>query len=187
MEYKTKSWLTKEVDIPRALQELHGTRAPISTLVLTYLCGVIAAAAVVVRLLPEGLPLWKVALTGLLFLDIGGGVAANFSAPTQRYYQEHANLRLPFIALHVFHPAVLALLFPESLWYFVVTGVFTLAATLAVNAIKNPEKQKTPSYILVFIGMCLVWGFVIRPSVLIVFAPLFMVKLIMGFAVKRKV
>jgi hypothetical protein len=186
MEKQTSHWFSKEVDIPKALQELHGERARVSTLLLTYLSGLIVAAVVVFGLLHADLPLWKVALAGLIFLDIGGGVVANFSASTQRYYQERPKLRMPFIALHVFHPAVLALLFPEFLWYFVITGLFTLAATFTVNAMKDSELQQNLSVLFFVFGIALSFFFTPHLRALSLFAPLFMVKLIMGFAVRRQ-
>ncbi len=124
-------------------------------------------------------------LAALIFLDVGGGVVANFSDATNRYYRQHANLRLPFIALHVFHPAVLALLFPAALPYFVYVMLFTLAATFTVNAVRDYELQQNLAALLVAAGCLFSFCFPLAIPVLYAFAPLFMVKLTLGFAVRR--
>jgi len=177
-------WHT-EVDVPKGLQELHGERTRVSTLVIVYVTALACAGLVAWQLVQSGLPIWKVALAALIFLDVGGGVAANLSTSTNHYYQVHDRLRLPFIAMHIIHPAVLAVLFPLALPYFLYVLLFTLSATMAVNAIKDRELQQNIASFLVVVGCAFSFFFPQALPVLYLFAPLFMVKLILGFAVRR--
>ncbi|HWQ46568.1 MAG TPA: hypothetical protein VN376_06860 [Longilinea sp.] len=179
------SLFSKEIAIPKALRELHGERTRVSTLGLVYLSGLICAGLVTWQLWLAAVPLWQTAVSALIFLDVGGGVAANLSSSTNQYYQQHAKLRLPFIALHVFHPAVMAALFPAALPYFVFVMLFTLTATFTVNALTDAEQQQNLAALLLTVGCALSFFFHLPVPVLFLFAPLFMVKLILGFAVRR--
>ncbi len=179
--------LSTEIKIPKALQELHGERARISTLILTYLSAFLCAGLAAWQLLQANIPLWRAALGALIFLDIGGGVVANLSNATNQYYQQHSKMRLPFLALHIIHPAVMAALFPSALPYFICVMIFTLAAAFGVNAVRDSELQQNLAALLVSAGCGLAFLFQVPVNVLYLFAPLFMVKLILGFAVRRAI
>jgi hypothetical protein len=179
-------FLTKEIDIPKSLHELHGERTRVSTLLIVYLTALTAAAVSAWLLLRAGTPVWRTALAALIFMDVGGGVTANLSASTNRYYQDHPKLRLPFIAMHVFHPAVLAALFPAALPYFAYAALFTLGGTFAVNAVRDGELQQNLAALLVAVSCVFSFAFAVPVPVLYAFVPLFTVKLILGFAVRRQ-
>lgn len=180
------NWFSKEINIPRSLWELHGERARVSNLIAVYTAGLITGAMVAWQLLGSGITWWRIACSAFLFLDIGGGVVANFSKSTNSYYQEHTRLRVPFLAMHVVHPALLALVFPTVLPFFVFTGVFTLTGAFLVNAVKDREAQQNLAALLFAVGTIGSLLFPVFPAVLYCFTPLFMVKLILGFAVRRE-
>lgn len=186
MEEEQNNLWNREVSIPKSLHELHGERTRLSTLLIVYLTALTAAAVSAWLLLRAGTPVWRTALAALIFMDVGGGVTANLSASTNRYYQEHPKLRIPFIAMHVFHPAVLAALFPAALPYFVYAALFTLGGTFAVNAVRNGELQQNLAALLVAAGCVFSFAFAVPVPVLYAFMPLFAVKLILGFAVRRQ-
>ncbi len=183
----TNQILDSEVNVPRWLHELHGERTRVSTLVLVYLSGILCAALITGLLFQGGATIWQMAVSALVFMDVGGGLVANFSESTSQYYQKHSRLRVPFIALHVLQPVLLALAFPLSLFYFIYVMVFALGAAFAINAIRNDEIQRTLAALLVAAGCG--FAFVFHPTIpaLYLFAPLFMVKLILGFAVRRHI
>jgi hypothetical protein len=106
----------KEVMVPRFLQELHGEKTRVSTIIMVYLTGIVIAGIVVSKLIPYALPAWQIVLVGILFLDIGGGVAANLSTSTNQYYQFNTRLRPIFILLHILHPVILMLVFRPYLF-----------------------------------------------------------------------
>lgn len=183
---KLNEWLYTEIDIPKSLRELHGERTRISTLVLVYKAALVCAGVVIWQLLRLEVPPWKAALGGLIFLDIGGGVVANFSASTRRYYREHEKLRIPFLLLHVVHPLALAALFPAELPYFLFAMGFTIAAGLVVNALRDAELQRNAAALLVVAGCAISFAFPLSLQILYLFAPLFLIKLVLGFAVRAE-
>ncbi|PKN98665.1 MAG: hypothetical protein CVU42_10630 [Chloroflexi bacterium HGW-Chloroflexi-4] len=177
--------LNREINIPKALHELHGEKAKLSSLVLVYLTALVVGGIALWQMLPLGLPAWKVILAVVLFFDIGGGAAANLTSSTNQYYQKKASLRPIFLAMHVVHPLVLMLVFPQNTWFLFFVMVYTLGSAFGVNLIKNREMQQTAAGALVALGVSLAVLFPVSFAFIYVFAPLFMVKLILGFAVKR--
>ena len=177
--------LDKEITIPKALHELHGQKTRISTLGTVYLASFIVAGVAVHQILPGGLPAWKVLLVLILYLDIAGGVVANLSTSTNRFYQEKTQLRVGFILLHCLHPALFISVLPESWPYFVFVGIFTLASALLVNAFRDTEFQQNLAALLVVAGIAVSFTFDVPLAFFYSFAPFFMIKLIIGFAVRR--
>jgi hypothetical protein len=175
----------KEIIIPKILHELHGEKTRISTLSMVYLAGLIAAGVVVYQVIPSALPIWKVILVGLLFLDIAGGVVANLSTSTNQYYQGKTGLRLGFTLLHILHPALFIVVLPEAWPYFMFVGIFTLASVRLVNAFNDIEFQQNLAALLVVVGIAVSFTFDVPLVIFYSFAPLFMIKLILGFAVRR--
>jgi len=175
----------KEVTIPKALRELHGETARLSTLVLVYLAGLIAAGVVVIHLLPVGLPAWKTLLVAILYLDIASGVVANLSTSTNQYYKDKPKLRTVFALLHVLHPAGFILVLPQAWPYFVFTGLFTLGAIFLMDHFHDTERQHNLAALLVVAGVMLSFFFALPYVFLYSFAPLFLMKLVLGFAVRR--
>lgn len=177
--------LNREINVPKALHELHGENARLSSLVLVYLAALVVGGIALWQILPLGLPVWKVVLALILFLDIGGGAAANLTSSTNQYYQKKGSLRLIFLAMHVVHPLLLMLIFPQNVWFLIFVMVFTLGSAFGINLLKDREMQQTTAAALVATGVCFAVLFPISLPFLFAFAPLFMVKLILGFAVKR--
>ncbi len=177
--------LNREISIPKALHELHGEKARLSSLLLVYITALVVGGIALWQIIPLGLPVWKAALAVVVFLDVGGGVAANLTSSTNQYYQKKAALRPIFLALHVVHPLVLMLVLPQNAGFLLFVMVYTLASAFGVNLIKERELQQTVAGVLVAVGVILAVLFPVTFSFLYALAPLFMVKLILGFAVKR--
>lgn len=177
--------LQKEVNIPRALREIHGERSRVSTLILVYLSGLLIAGIMVWQAAALALPWWKTALLALMFLDIGGGVVANFSTSTNQHYQQNPRLRLPFIIMHVIHPLVFWLVLPTGFSYALFVMVYAIVCMLALNFIQDRELQRNLAALLTGLGICLSFLFPLSAVALYTFAPLFLVKLLLGFSVRR--
>jgi hypothetical protein len=177
--------MDKEIKIPKYLHELHGEKTKLSSLIMVYLCALLVGGLVLSQIIPLALPLWKTILAVIIFMDIGGGVVANLTSATNQYYQNHSNLRIPFLFLHIFHPLALLLIFPKNLLFLGLVLLFTLASSIGVNVLRNSELQQTLAALLVAVGVCLTFLAPVSPAFLFVFSPLFMVKLILGFSVRR--
>jgi len=180
------SILNKKVNVPKYLHELHGESPTMFSLLMTYFTGLIVGLLVIVFISSSGMPIWKKLILFILYLDIAGGVVANFSSSTKRYYEKHVELRYYFIFLHFLHPLLFILLFPDSVYYFIYVGLFTIIACLFLYQVKNVEVQQTFASFLLVAGVLISFFFNLPLKVLYSFAPLFMTKLIIGFSVKRQ-
>jgi hypothetical protein len=175
----------KKIRVPKYLHELHGESPDIFTLIGTYLASLISGILAIVFTKSLGLPVWKSVLLFVLYADIAGGVISNFSSSTKDYYRNNKSLRLPFILMHLIHPALFILLLPDFADYFIYVGSFTILASLIVEKINQIEIQLTIALFLFLSGTLFSFCFKIPVNFLFSFAPLFMSKLIIGFSVVR--
>ena len=176
----------KKIKIPKYLHELHGEYPDTFTLIGTYLACLISGILVIVFTNCLGLPIWKSVLLFVLYADIAGGVISNFSSSTKDYYRNNKSLRLAFIFMHLIHPALFILLFPDFADYFIYVGLFTILACLIVNRINQIEIQLTTALFLFLSGTLFSFCFKVPVNFLYSFAPLFMLKLIIGFSAGRQ-
>jgi hypothetical protein len=177
--------LHQEIRVPKLLHELHGERTRISTLILVYATAVLAAGLIVSQLRPLGLPAWKLAVAGLIYLDVAGGVVANLSSSTNQYYQNKVATRLVFLGLHILQPAVLAFLFPPGIPYLGFAVAFTLIAAFVMNLVLDVEAQQNLAAALFVVGVVVSLSYDLPARILYTFAPLYMAKLLLGFSVQR--
>jgi hypothetical protein len=175
----------RKVSVPAFLHELHGENAYLLTLIATYLSGLIAGIFIIGNIGFSTLSVWKTVLLFILYVDIAGGVVSNFSSSTSQYYQKNEKIRVPFILMHFLHPGLLILLFPISVYYFAYVGSYTIIACLIINKINNQENQQTWAALILVAGILSSFFFKLPFPGLYTFAPLFMIKLIMGFSVRR--
>ena len=177
----------RTIAVPRPLWELHGPSTRLSTLLAVYLAGLSCAglltAAVYLR--QPDLAAWRLVLLWLLTLDLAGGAVANLSSSTDQYYQGRPNLRTVFLLLHLVHPALLALVFPRASAYFAFLALYTLPAALVVERVADRERQQNLAALLVALGVTAAACFPLPLRPLLALAPLFMLKLVLGFAVRR--
>jgi hypothetical protein len=175
----------KKIKVPKYLYELHGEFPDLFTLTGTYLACVISGTLVIISTYKLGLPVWKSILLFVLYADIAGGVISNFSSSTKDYYRSNKRLTIPFILMHLIHPALFILLFPDFANYFIYVGLFTMLACLILTRIGKIEIQLTTALFLFLTGTLFSFFFKIPVNFLFSFAPLFMTKLIIGFSLER--
>jgi hypothetical protein len=175
----------KIINVPKYLHELHGEYPDIFTLISTYLASIISGILVIIFTYKLELPVWKSILLFVLYADIAGGVISNFSSSTKDYYRTNKKLRLPFILMHLIHPALFILLFPDFADYFIFVGLFTIFACIILTRINKIEIQLTTALFLLLFGISFSFFFKIPVNFLFSFAPLFMTKLIIGFSVDK--
>jgi hypothetical protein len=173
----------KQINIPVYFQELHGKRTSVSSLILVYFSALTISLLVTHYAIPKGFPFWKIILFFIAVLDIGGGVIANFTDSTNQYYQEKSKLRIPFIILHIIHPALFCLLFPADSILFIFMGVYTLAGCFILNFIRDRELQRLIAVFFVAMGVTMVFIIPCDINILRVLPILFFLKLLLGFSV----
>ncbi len=175
----------KEIDIPRILHEIHGEKTRVSTLTLIYFTAFFAATLIIIQLLPYGLADWKYLLLTIIMLDISGGVVANLSTSTNKYYQIKKQLRVPYLLVHVLQPLALYLIFPEYLYYFIFLGGYTILISLFINAIKDREFQQNLASSFLVLGFVFSLLFDIDIYTIYIIGGMYMTKIILGFTVRR--
>ncbi len=177
----------REITIPRAIQVLHGERSTVFELLLVYATaaafGVLALVFAWSRV--ADLSWWKSVLLFLVAAGASGGVVANFSASTDRYYAERPGLRWAFIFIHVIGPAVLFLLFDGRLAYWAFLYVYTVAASSIVNVIEERNRQEVAAAALLVLGIVILLPIGLAAPFLGWFGPVYMIKMICAFAVRR--
>jgi hypothetical protein len=174
-----------QIDIPAFLHEFHGRRSARVDIALTYSAGLFAAiAAVVLATRSSGVEFGTLALVALLGADIGGGVVANFTRGTSEYYAESPPRRFVFVGLHVLQPLGFAWIFPRaSAWIACVCGG-VLLATLAVNAVREYERQRTLAATLAIALLGVIALASIDNAALSFLVTLYALKLVLAFAVR---
>lgn len=173
----------KNVKIPLWLQEFHGEEVPLPTLIITYVVGIIVS--LYAYFTGDFSDNWQIWLVCGLALDIGAGVIANLSSSTTLYYIARPKFRWTFITLHVVHPLLLWIVYPDKLWILLI-GLITLMCTAVVNSLKEANFQRIIAGSLVIINLILACTF-LNDMLLSILLICYSLKLILAFAVRWKV
>lgn len=173
------------IRIPRSLHELFGEQSNPLDLALTLGFAVLATGMLFWATAAEwaGLAPLGLAVTALLSLDICGGVIANFTAGTNRFYRERPRLRLVFIAVHV-QPLLLAFALGGYFIPCLAAWAYTALGALLVNALSGQPAQRVTGAVVMaagLLGLLLLFGSL--PRLLLALLMLFLVKVTFSFAV----
>jgi hypothetical protein len=177
----------REIAIPRVLQELHGEKATVFDLSLVYATGLAFGVLALIFAFSrvEALPWWKALLLFVVAADLSGGVVASFTEGTDRWYAQRPGLRWAFIVLHVIQPALLFVLFGGRIAYWAFLYTYTAAAAVLVNILHERRRQESAAAALVAVGMVVFLPIGLATPFLAWFGPVYLVKLILAFAVRR--
>ncbi len=174
------------IKIPKIFQELHGEATTLSNILIIYFTGLVAAAIFSYQLIGQPLETWKIILFGIIIFDVAGGVVSNLSTSTNIFYHKAPNSkRVFFLLLHVLHTLGLFIVFPECLGFLVFLTLYTISSALIVNWVTNSEYQQNLAAALLVLGISIIMFFKMDVLVLYMVAPMFMIKLMLGFSVKR--
>ncbi|MGO9308069.1 MAG: hypothetical protein ACLQDL_03485 [Spirochaetia bacterium] len=175
------------VRIPGPLRLIHGETATLFDVLLVYAVGIVFGLLALLFAFTrvEALPAWKALLLFVLAADVSGGAMAGFTAGTDAYYGSRPGLRWGFIFLHFIQPGLLFLLFAGKVAYWIFLYAFTVAAAALVNIIPGQARQQGAAAALVVIGIVILLPIGLSTPFLAWFAPVYMLKLILGFAVRR--
>jgi len=176
-----------EVRIPGILRPIHGETATVLDVLLVYVVAVVfgVLALVFAYTRVESLPLWKAAILFVLAADVSGGSLACFSTGQGAYYESRPALRWGFIFIHFIEPGLLYLLFDGRLAYWLFLYAYTAAAASLVNIIPGRARQEGAAVALVVIGIVILLPIGLSAPFLAWFGPVYMLKMILGFGVRR--
>lgn len=133
----------------------------------------------------ESLPLSKAAILFLLAADVSGGVVACFSAGVGAFYERRPGMRWGFIFIHCIEPGLLYLLFDGRLAYWLFLYAYTAAAASLVTIVPGRARREGAAAALVVIGIVILLPIGLSTPFLAWFGPVYMLKLILGFGVRR--
>ena len=174
-----------DINIPKLFHELHGEKTKLSNIIITYSSGIIVSIITIIINLNLNLPLWKYILLFIIFIDITGGVVANLSSSTNQYYKDRNKLRIIFLLLHIIQPALMLLVFPKNYQYLLFIYLFTLGSSFILFKIKSSELQQNIAALFLVVGITISFLIKLNIFTLYLFGILYMIKLILGFSVKR--
>ncbi|MEL6190869.1 MAG: hypothetical protein AAFR66_02425 [Bacteroidota bacterium] len=143
------------INVPRPLHEVHGERASLVDVILPHSLSILAS--IYFLMIPPGADfgLLKSVLLFVLTYDLIGGVIANFSEGTSRFYAESKSRRFKFIALHILQPTAMWYLFQDHQTVVLITSIYVVGAAIVVNQLKGLRRQLVVSGTLVIIGIFL--------------------------------
>jgi hypothetical protein len=177
---------SRKITVPKFLRELHGERISLYTFFSVYVTAIITASFLTYEIIKDNeLSYWKYILFFIIVIDIAGGVVANLSSSTNQYYQQNEKKRIPFILIHILQPTILYVIFPQYLNYFLFIALFTVILTLIVSAISNREIQQNTASAFLVIGIIFATMFNEINFYVLALGIMFMIKLILGFSVRR--
>jgi hypothetical protein len=125
---------------------------------------------------------WQIALAALLALDLAGGVAANATLTTKRWYHRPGQgLRdhLGFIAAHI-HPLIVGLVFGGGDWLYGLVGYGGLLVA-ALIILRTAPRLQLPIALLLYLCAVLI-GLYALPDIpgMAWFVPVFYLKLLVA-------
>lgn len=173
-----------KIKIPKILQELHGEESNLISLISTYLIGIVVTICLyfLLRESQIDLPLWKEILFLLMSFDIGGGVIANFTEGTRKYYRDQLKKHTSFILLHILHGVAFIIIFNDLWLFFSFMTIFSILSCLFLVTIKDKESKRIVSALLFTVGVLIVFLIPCSIEFLRLVPVLFFTKLILGFS-----
>ena len=147
--------MEKTIKIPKILHEVHGERAVTMDIILPH--SISTLASFYFLSISPGID-FSVVKTILLFIltyDLVGGVIANFSEGTSRFYAASRMRRFKFIALHVLQPTIMWYLFQEHQFVTLTVSAYVVVSAVIVNQLKILRDQLIVSGTLVVAGVFL--------------------------------
>lgn len=169
---------------------LHGEHPAPLNVALVYIVGLLAAFFIVSQSLTAvALSPFQVVVLFILALDICGGVVANSTPATNRWYHERPlMIRLVFVLVHAVHPLVAVLVLDPGNWLFfgALYAYMLLTTTILLLLPFLPRvtiSQRPLAFAFFALGVVGA-SYVLDPVVTLQwFAPAYFAKLIIGFAV----
>lgn len=163
---------------------IHGDAPRRSDLLWVHATG-LTFAGVLMGMYASRLTVLQAAVLFILGWDMAGGMVANVTRSTNDWYAGRpAGVRVAFVGVHIFQPALVLLIFPQALpAYFLGLYVFMLVFALLVLRFRQPGVQKPLAMAGLALGFLLFSLFPAGEAALGWFAPVYLTKLIYGFAV----
>ena len=176
-----------KVKIPRLLHPLHGESTTLFELIITYAMGIGMAIAMYLFTYSLTLSIGKRLILVLLTIDIAGGVMANFTFSTKTYYMQRSKLGRLYLPLHMVQPLVLSYVFSSDLRQIIGISLYAILSAWLVRLIKSILVQRMAALMLYTMGILFLHWLSLSIAALSVLFSWFMLKLIVGFALRSSI
>ena len=133
----------------------------------------------------SNIPLWKTVLFMIITADIIAGAIGNFTKSSQKWYKNKPKKRVRFYFEHFIHIGLLVLAVGHA-WYCFGLLAFTIVAGLFVNYTDTLKQQEINAASVSLIGLVVFYVVFPAPQILVWLPSIFLLKLIMGFSVRRE-
>jgi hypothetical protein len=172
----------KFLELMQAL--IHGDTPSRNNLLLVHFAGLVFAGELLVAFASR-LSWFQAAVLFALGWDMAGGLVANVTRSTNDWYAVRPGwVGLIFVVVHIFQPGIVLLAFPQANpAYFLGLYAFMLVGVLLVLRFRRPALQKPLAMAWLAGGFLLFSLFPAGEAALGWFAPVYLTKLVYGFAV----
>lgn len=133
----------------------------------------------------SNIPIWKVILFLIMAFDIIAGAIGNFTKSSQKWYRNKPKKRVLFYFEHFIHIGLLVLAVGHA-WYCFSLLAFTIVAGLFVNYTDVLKQQEINAASVILVGLVLFYVVFPPPQILVWLPSIFLLKLVMGFSVRRE-
>lgn len=131
------------------------------------------------------LPTWKASLYLLMAFDIIAGAIGNFTQSSQLWYKNKPKKRVAFYFEHFIHIGLLVLAVGHA-WYCFALLAYTIVVGMFVNNTDSLKQQEINAASVILIGIGIFSVAFPAPQLLVWLPAIFLIKLIMGFSVRRE-
>ncbi|MFT2010500.1 hypothetical protein ACMA1I_17630 [Pontibacter sp. 13R65] len=172
--------ISRIISIPKPLWKLHGRKAYLIDLLLTYFMAVLVAVVNVV--LSASMPAWQVVLLVVLSLDIGGGAVSNFTSGTIEFYKKSDLSPYTFIWLHLLQAGLLLCIYWSVKSQIILLAFLILVLSSLVIRVREVSYKRQLSIFLFAVFVLIMFSLSDLPKPPCILLVLMGLKLIVGFS-----
>jgi hypothetical protein len=173
----------KKIQVHKFFTELFGRETTTFDLLAVIICSFSFAGLTLMIKWNSDFSVLNKAILTILSLDIAGGVLANFTTGTNKYYAESLRKRYLFVFFHLLQPSILIWIFPSELLAILGVSLFTLTSSIFVLNIKKQYNQRIIAVTLLLFSFFLSTLLNYSDPLTRMIMQLFSIKLILAFSV----
>jgi hypothetical protein len=175
------------INIPKFFHEILGEKQVKIELLFIFLLTAITTSFLFIFYhdFLKTLPIFNQSILFILTLDISGGVIANLTYGTDRFYSKSKKARKIFIAIHI-QPLLIFLLAKSPLWIAFILWAYTIFCALILEVLKDHPSQKVFAGFDFMIATIILFAFESSLSPFVFFLMLlFLFKVLYSFSVNH--
>ena len=178
--------MEKTINSPGLLKEFLGTTPRIKDIIQLLTISALATIAIYWSNISyfEEISGWKTFWFIVITFDIFAGAVGNFTKSTQRHYIKNRK-RIEFLLLHFLHLGGLYYVV-GNFTFFISMYIFVVSSAMLVNSVESLKQKEIHAASLFIIGIMFFYMAFEIPQVIFWLPAIIMLKLLIGFSVKRE-